>query len=888
MKKCLPITLLVSLLCFGAGCTPKQSSTSSTGGNTPTSSSVAPQVTVSSVEIEYDGETTVLAGSTAKLSAEAKMSDGSKGKVVWSSSNEEVAKVVNGSVSFKNVLEDATVTITATAKDDSSKSASITFEVKFTAFNFANSRGNFDNSLYLEDTSVIVEKGDSAIMFNEVHGTKWYVEADVTPSTDLGTETDQYPKFGIMTGNSDMGNWSGDDKALFYFVDAQNPATTSNWTAVGFVSGTKDNTNYWAWPGTSASVSADNKFSKEETTKMGLMRDGVHYYLYAGRGDGYGIVKHFVNEHFAADEATYAWFGGWQSAYTISNASYLIGDAIDSKYEEVTNITLSSYEQTLYINDTYQLDYKVNTDMYNPSKLTFTSSNPEVATVSQTGLVTAGATAGTATITVAYEDIKVDFAVEVTTDAMFKVELNGQMDDKLWSQSVKDRKIAVKAGEQLVDVYVARNSKGVYIYGDYSTNAIRNNGGEWWQQDNIEFRLVTKNDPKPLDPDQIWVSSVNGGSHNAHSGYVTPLELNEETNRYEMTFEIFVPYNDPRFTASPLDPVGLHWGTAAIAGWVCCSWWYNDVFENSYIVSYYDPSVCEEHVYGDYFVAVESSCANDGEEHRVCYVCGHVDVKVNPKGDHNYSEVLSVTPSTCCTHGTKEVKCPGCQDVKTIELPLDPGVHPYGATYSDGKWSCCETEIPSQTAHWEAWGWGDVHSWSYIAKGLKGDFVVKTTYTHESNDANAGLARCILPIVQHDLGSEAFANNQHGSCWVTRMDWWGWCDQWQSSEKLTNDFNNMDAGKDVNRDMDWTDANGNNCADKYVETVTNCTIEWTCTRTGTTVLNSFVITAANGSVYTYWTKATDINEEKLLNLALASEYAKATVTSVSISQPSEN
>ena len=139
MKKCLPITLLVSLLCFGAGCTPKQSSTSSTGGTTPTSSSVAPKVTVSSVEIEYDGETTVLAGSTAKLKAEVKMSDGSKGKVEWSTSDENIAKVNNGIVSFKNVLEDSTVTITATSKEDSSKSASVTFEVKFTAINFANS-----------------------------------------------------------------------------------------------------------------------------------------------------------------------------------------------------------------------------------------------------------------------------------------------------------------------------------------------------------------------------------------------------------------------------------------------------------------------------------------------------------------------------------------------------------------------------------------------------------------------------------------------------------------------------------------------------------------------------------------------------------------------------
>ena len=206
-----------------------------------------------------------LAGSTAKLSANVVMSDGSKGKVEWSTSDESVAIVNNGSVKFKNVLEDKSVTITATSKDDSSKSASITFNVKYSPINFANSRGNFDSSLFLEDGQILVEKGDSALMFNEVYGTKWYVEADVTPSDDLGTPTDQYPKFGIMTGSSAEGIWNQEQKTLFYFVDAQNPAATNSWTAMGFV-GQNDNYTDWNWGGVQgASVSGDNKFAKNET-----------------------------------------------------------------------------------------------------------------------------------------------------------------------------------------------------------------------------------------------------------------------------------------------------------------------------------------------------------------------------------------------------------------------------------------------------------------------------------------------------------------------------------------------------------------------------------------------------------------------------------------------
>ena len=484
---------------------------------------------------------------------------------------------------------------------------------------------------------------------------------------------------------------------------------------------------------------------------------------------------------------------------------------------------------------------------------------------------------------VSNEDVEAKFNVEVTEDAFFKVELNGQMDDALWSESVKAHKKSIKAGEQYVDIYAARNSKGIYVYGDYVTNEVRYNGGEWWQQDNVEWRFVTKADPSTKDTDQIWISSMNGGAHNAKDGHVTPLTLNEETNKYEMQFEIFIPYNDERLTADPLDAVGFQWGTAAIAGWVCGNGWYEGNFDATHPIYYFDETVCEEHMYGDYKIITNSSCANDGLEHRTCYVCGRIDEKTTPKGEHNYSEVLSTVPSTCTTHGTQEVKCPGCQDVKTVELSLDPGYHEAGATYADGKWSCCNETIGALDRY-DLGGWGDVNTWRYITKGLEGDFTVTTTYNLEVNGVQGNWWRGVLPIVQHDLGSAEYANGHHGSVWVTRFDWWGWCDQWQSAEKLTSQWEggDMDAMKDVNRDMDWTDANGNNCADKFESTMTNCTVEWKCTRTGTTVVNNFTITAADGNVYTFWTKSTDINESKKLNLAFSAEFARATISTVSI------
>ena len=910
MKKCLPITLLVSLLCFGAGCTPKNSS--STGGNTPTSSSVAPQVTVSSVEIEYDGETTVLAGSTAKLSAEAKMSDGSKGKVVWSTSDENVAKVTNGTVAFKNVLEDATVTITATSKDDSSKSASVTFEVKFTAINFANSRGNFDSSLYLEENSVIVEKGDSALLFNEVHGTKWYVEADVTPSTDLGTESDQYPKFGIMTGTDANGYWNTECKNVFYFVDAQHPATANSWTSLGFV-GQNDTHSDWNWGGVQgASVSAENKFAKEETTKMGLMRDGVHYYLFAGNGDGYGVVKHIVNEAFAADEATYAWFGGWQSAYTLSNPTYLIGDEVDAKYEAVSTITLGSYEQTLYINDTYQLDYKVDTDMYNPSKLTFTSSNNDVATVSQTGLITAGGAAGTATITVAYEDVKAEFALEVTEDAMFKVELNGQMDDLLWTDTVKGNVYKHYSDhadhETQIDVYASRNSKGIYFYADYSSkisgslhvNDEKTDDGispdGWWQGDNMELRLYSPNGMLTNDKEigsgndnQYWISHYNGAAaSNMSSHFVSAPVLNEETGRYEMSFEFFISYakagidkNTPVAFCMGANPDGSYWWNDAA--------WYTD-FETCYkvtangIVRYLPESDCVEHNYVcEHTTPV--SCKADGLDTYTCKYCQHSYTEVVPAtGEHNYSVEVERTNATCHSEGFVTRQCTGCDLTETETLPVDPFAHDGECT--DGVWACCNKAGRNR---FTVGDW--TKEWIVVAENLTGDMEVTTTFALETNDIGGGWWKGVLPIVQEQLAEG------NGSPWVTRFDWWGWCDQWDSSEKLTNDFNDIrpdpengiEGDQDMvetndNRDVWWSNSEGNNVTEaQFKASMTKSIVTWKMIRTGTTIRNEFTFVSDAGT-FTYYSEAEDVSADKVIKLALASEHARFAVLDVVLPQ----
>jgi hypothetical protein len=119
------------------------------------------------------------------------------------------------------------------------------------------------------------------------------------------------------------------------------------------------------------------------------------------------------------------------------------------------------------------------------------------------------------------------------------------------------------------------------------------------------------------------------------------------------------------------------------------------------------------------------------------------------------------------------------------------------------------------------------------------------------------------------------------------MDWWGWCDQWQSGEKLTYNFeqDEMGAKENVNRDIWWSQANGEDCTWDQINTaLLGATVKWTCTRVGTVIRSEFEITSSTGEVFTFWTEATGVAADKHISLALSNEFAKYTVHTVTISQ----
>ena len=308
MSRCLLISLLLS------GCSLNLSTSTN-------------KIKVESVKISYNGSTDVLGGD--KIRAYAEVTGEGEKKVDWVSSDESLARVENGYILFYNVAEDKNVTITAKSTDDPSVTDTREFTIKYCDLNLKNSRGIYDNSNYLDEGVVSVENGNTALMFNGVYGTKWYVEAEITP-LDLGTDKDQSPKFGIMAGTSDLGFWNSFCKNVFYYVEANNPMRKDSWTTLKFVGQNATNSD-WNWRDTKkVTLNEENAVTVDEAFKIGMLRDGTTYYLFATLNNEYQMVQQVENASMAANEPSYAWIGGWSSGYSVSNVKTLLNDAADS------------------------------------------------------------------------------------------------------------------------------------------------------------------------------------------------------------------------------------------------------------------------------------------------------------------------------------------------------------------------------------------------------------------------------------------------------------------------------------------------------------------------------------------------------------------------------
>ena len=498
------LSLLFVIPLFLSGCQGRPGGGGSSGDQSQASG-------VTGVAIDKVDETTVLDGTRVSLKAKVSGDEGVSQKVKWSSSDDSVATVTNGVVNFLKVSEEKKVTITAAAQEDANFKDSVEFTVEHSPFDLKNSRGNPDTSLFFDDGSFIIEDPqDIALIYSDVHDTRWYVEATIIIND--ADPTDAYPKFGIMASERDDGFWTHEKShQIFYYVDSVRDGNT--WSNMNVVK-ENDTLDNWDWAGQLSPTTASPSVKRGEAFKMGLMRDGSNFYQFYGKASDLSLkmVGSFEYNSFG-DQANYVWVGGWKEAAVISDAKCMVGDEIDALYTIPEGLSLKSNEEILYLGETYRI--QVTTEgLWDRNKLTFTSSDPTIATVDNKGVITASSEkAGNVTITVGLQgtELSAEFALEVTDDEKFRVILDGEMNDLIWSDKVKTNRYLLKKNDSYyVNIYGAKNSRGLYLFMDYvvAEQAICN-PNEWWTWENVEFRLA--DDDKAWSA-QYWLSSMNGGN----------------------------------------------------------------------------------------------------------------------------------------------------------------------------------------------------------------------------------------------------------------------------------------------------------------------------------------------------------------------------------------
>lgn len=884
------LSLLLALPLFLTGCAGGSKTTSSSGGDsqTPGSSESHPSgedVKVTGVKISKPDETVVLDGTRTSLKATVS-GEGVSQKVTWASSDSAVATVTNGVVNFLKVSEQKKVTITATSVDDKTFSDSVEFTVEHSPFDLKNSRGNPDTSLFLDDGSFIVEDPqDIALIYSDVCDTRWYVE--VTIQVDSFLPTDQYPKIGIMASERDDGMWCYEQShQFFYYVDTV--AAAQSWTNMNVVTEDNDLVN-WSWGTQIGSATASPSVKMGEPFKMGLMRDGNQYYQFYGEATDItlDVVGSFEYNSFDG-KANYVWVGGWATGATFSDPKCLVGDEIDSMYTIPSGISLKSSEETLYLGDSYQIE--VNAEgLWNRGKLTFTSSDETVATVDAKGVVTANAEkTGSATITVALEgtELSAEFTINVTDDKLFNVVIDGEMNDQIWSDKVKTNVYLLKKdNNNYVKIYGAKNSRGLYLYMDYTTRALANcNPNEWWTWENVEFRLA--DDGKEWGG-QYWVSSMNGGSFVSVGTGEKPEQVffkalvEGEDHLFHGAFEMFVPYGDDKVTKD--QATYACFGYAPKDGWYAGYNWYAAITENTLNITAdgfaHDGKQCSDedgHNLGEWIVDVAPTCSATGSAHRDCAICGHRETKVldiDPNAHaFDYEHAVITDVPTCCSTGIGTATCTLCGATEETVLPYDFTNHT-DEDYPTSHSYCNDCGIGSHlnNAAGDAYdhnfgGWDNKATWTDFGV-WSGDFALAVKFHMDGclggnpSDPGSCCWRTVLPVL-YDEGYDA---GTHKVDKVFRMDWFGWHDG-----DFTTEQNNgsMPAG------FDWN---------KNYEAFSNMDVELVFTKKGSVVTLDWVWTCLAtegmyvGQSYEYHQSCKLASGDKV-GVALSAEWTNYTVT----------
>lgn len=315
------------------------------------------------------------------------------------------------------------------------------------------------------------------------------------------------------------------------------------------------------------------------------------------------------------------------------------------------------------------------------------------------------------------------------------VTLDGQMDDPIWTDTVKSNSFrhALDNNSTYMDLYMAKNVNGIYLFSDYYTKVDYSSNTNWWEGNNFEFRfnspekvLINKGENEE-NKHQFWISRYNNAAaSNMTAHFVSDPIFNEGTGYYNIKFEAFI--SNEKAGIDEDTKVGMTVGfNPGGAAWKACQDWAPARFEATCKItkdglSYFYPESehCSEgHEYGNWEAFTNTLCHANGSKRRICKWCNHTE-----------------------TNGT--------------------GQHAEGAVYENGRWSCCGNMIENPVYTECTSGWNSV-----VHK-----------YTFDGNSAWSFRANLRAVRTGTEFGqsmvAEVFSPGWSSGGWTYRTDWWGW------------------------------------------------------------------------------------------------------------------
>lgn len=310
-------------------------------------------------------------------------------KVKWTSSNPEIARIINSQVLFKTVSAKSCVTFTATVIGDEKKTDSVTIDVLPSIVDLKNSSGEIDTSKLLSEGTVKVDsKTDNSLIISSVYGNYFYTESTIT--IDSIDSSVAEPRVGYVVNSNYNGVYNdpiSKKGAGYLCFNAKGISATTGSKKFEFASNGDDMT---AWNFYQKGFESDNEIKIGDSFKLGLLKAGNSFIGYVGNATDTVLKPYMTFEYYGITSGTsiYSFLVGSGVGYTVKDIKTIDNGAIlNNSYmnNEPTMLNVSNESLELKAGRGAFLLANVDIPNYNTDLFSFTTNENQFFSIQQSG-----------------------------------------------------------------------------------------------------------------------------------------------------------------------------------------------------------------------------------------------------------------------------------------------------------------------------------------------------------------------------------------------------------------------------------------------------------------------------------------------------------------------